>query len=230
MPKYLTEKQKLEFKRDGFIIIRQIIPNKLIISALKTINTKLGESASSCYSDLGEFRPDTQCHHQDIVNLLYKSPLFEILNELFGHGKVGKPVSAQVALKFPSTCSSNEKWHIDGNGELLPFNLLAGISLSDQQSGGGCLFGYPGSHFKVQENFSKLEQLKLKSPFEIILNAGDIVLMHQMTAHFVGSNLLHQIRYQVYFRIWHQDLENHRKEGLQDLFRFFKDLSNKSKK
>ena len=203
--------QKTELLNDGYTIIRKLIPKDLVSCALKTINMKLGEAALSRTSDLGEFSPDCQCYDKDIVNLLHKSPLSGILNNLFGNGNAGTPNSAQVALRFPTTTKSCESWHIDGEGELLPFNLLVGISLFDQSPGGGCLFGYPGSHLKVQKHFGNLKALKLDNPCEILLNAGDVILMHQMTAHFVGNNLSDQIRYQVYFRIWHRDLNQQKR-------------------
>jgi hypothetical protein len=220
----LNDIEKLGFINDGFIVLRNLIPKSLVNRALKTINVKLGNAASSCSSDLEDFRADTQCYHSDIVDLLYKSSIYDILNDLFGDGKVGKPSSAQVALRFPTFSTTCDSWHIDGTNELLPFNLLVGISLSDQKPGGGCLFGFRGSHFKVKKSFPNLKDLNLKNPFEIVLNSGDVVLMHQMTAHYAGCNLSNEIRYQVYFRIWHTDLQEHRKEGLKNIFKSFQGL------
>lgn len=223
---YLKETEKLEFVKEGFIILRNVIPKELISRALKSVNIKIGQAAYSCSSDLEDFRLDAQCHNSDIVDLLYKSSLFDILNDLFGNGNVGRPSSAQVAIRFPTYSRICESWHIDGQNEILPFNLLVGISLCNQNSGFGCLFGYPGSHFKVQKQFQNLKLLQLRNPVEIVLNAGDVVFMHQMTAHFAGNNLSDQIRYQVYFRIWHNELEEHRKEGLKNIFKSFKGLLN----
>jgi hypothetical protein len=205
----LNHAEKMEFFKNGYIIIRNLIPKDLLSRALKTINIKIGNAASSCSSDLEEFRPDSQCYHPDIVDLLCKSSIYNILNDLIGNGKVGKPSSAQVAVRFPTLSTRSDSWHIDGENEFLPFNLLVGISLSDQKPGSGCLFGYPGSHFKVQKYFPILKILDLNNAFEIVLNAGDVVLMHQMTAHYAGCNLSSEIRYQIYFRIWHTELDKH---------------------
>ena len=223
----ITKEQTCKFKKDGYVVIKGLISHLDINRALRTINTQIGEAALSDSIDLEEFKPDRQCDHDDIVNLLYKTHVWNIVKLMFGHSKVGKPRSGQVALRFPNASKDADSWHIDGNGEILPFNLLIGISLCDQTSQGGCLFVFPGSHWKIQNELSNLKSIKLLNAQEIILKAGDVVFLHQMTAHYAGRNLSHKIRYQVYFRIWHEDIQEDRKLILYDIFAAFKGLQNR---
>ena len=39
----------------------------------------------------------------------------------------------------------------------------------------------------------------------VILNKGDVVIAHQLLPHRIGLNYSPNIRYQVYYRVWHKD-------------------------
>jgi hypothetical protein len=137
-------------------------------------------------------------------------------------------------------------WHVDGFGKGLhsPFTLLVGVCLSDQDAPwSGELAVHPGSHWGLQQNvrdqvvsgsssFSDLDAAasgpkarpNLGPPSPILLRKGDAVLCHQKLPHQGLPNHSPNIRYQVYFRISHKDLVQHRDAWLNDLILPFEGL------
>ena len=134
------------------------------------------------------------------------------------------------------------RWHVDGigKGRLTPFSLLVGVALSDQlESGTGNLWAIRGSHTVNGKIVSEIGQKMMSEgvgyehsmwnarrpnfehiePTPVLLKKGDIVIIHSKTAHAIGINLSPNIRYQVYFRVRHPDLDSTRKEAfIEDMW------------
>eukprot|EP00475_Leptophrys_vorax_P027494 TRINITY_DN3919_c0_g2_i2.p1 TRINITY_DN3919_c0_g2~~TRINITY_DN3919_c0_g2_i2.p1 ORF type:complete len:956 (+),score=198.92 TRINITY_DN3919_c0_g2_i2:84-2951(+) len=138
---------------------------------------------------------------------------------------------AQIALRMPlldQLSSSNaeelpgDHWHIDGQWEsnIPQFSLIIGVYLSPiVAQGQGALTVFPGSHQQVKEWISENEDAKEKfcgqlrtkvapklnvdkfPPVEVLVDIGDVVLMHPLLAHRAGPNVSPDIRYAVYFRL-----------------------------
>jgi len=122
----------------------------------------------------------------------------------------------EVEDKRPET-----RYHIDGMGKnkLCPFSLLCGVALSDQSRPEmGNLHVFPGSHLheglrryyaeKIADE-SQTEDNDSKPPLgaatQVLLQPGDVVIAHQLLGHRVGINTSEAIRYQLYYRVAHQD-------------------------
>lgn len=137
------------------------------------------------------------------------------------------------------------QWHIDGmdKGDHSPFTLLVGIALSDQTSpfmGNLCV--WPGSHHHMQGLIQDSSSVGLRrgtssssfgitdafdpvvsrpdlgEPEQLLLNQGDVVILHQKVAHRGGPNLSPDIRRMVYFRIQHRRHSDLRGECLNNLW------------
>mmetsp|Transcript_104292 Transcript_104292/g.185390 ORF Transcript_104292/g.185390 Transcript_104292/m.185390 type:complete len:524 (-) Transcript_104292:146-1717(-) len=128
-----------------------------------------------------------------------------------------------------------KQWHIDGmyKAELdnSPFSLLVGVALSDQTlPNSGNLIAFAGSHHILQPMVQQEAAVPGTHPFlnqkgvdegkpelrngqQILLGIGDVVLLHQKTAHRVGINCSSNIRYQTYFRLKHIDHAAHLADG-----------------
>jgi len=158
------------FKEQGYIIIRDAVPQGLINEALRSINYQLGRP------DCWQVDPDPLNAAQlqlklpkDIGCAIFnQSPKFwSVVNTLLGEGKVGpwgnqghegQRQGQQVALRFPQPPSKGfnvpdvkpgTQYHIDGMGQnkLCPFSLLCGVAVSEQAHPNmGNLHVFPGSH------------------------------------------------------------------------------------
>jgi len=132
-----------------------------------------------------------------------------------------------------------KQWHFDGMHKVdseverqnSPFSLLVGVALSDQMLPNcGNLIAFPGSHRILQAMVQQEAAVPGTHPFlnqrdadegkpelrngqQILLGIGDVVLLHQKTAHRVGVNCSPNIRYQTYFRLKHIDHAAHLADG-----------------
>lgn len=140
-----------------------------------------------------------------------------------------------------------QQWHTDGmdKGDYAPFTLLIGIALSDQLetfSGNVCVF--PGSHHILQDfvrsyvtkmaldggvgfNTAHFLQNKpmLKEPLQVLVNVGDVVLLHQKLAHRGGPNYGCEVRRMVYFRVQHNRHESLKLAATENIWLEFEGMA-----
>lgn len=153
----LTSKQKEALVRDGYIILPGFIPTDMVDEAEKCIDTAYanGKYKEMVKKLLGADQPTPNFNRQvkqapEIMDLMYKTGLFEIANDLLGEGNaVVRDELAQIAVTFKcehwvkAKWGMKEphpkfKWHIDaGQGkyasEGTDFSLLMGVALSEGQ-------------------------------------------------------------------------------------------------
>lgn len=126
-----------------------------------------------------------------------------------------------------------------------PFTLLVGVALSAQTVPRcGELMVHPGAHWQLQgavrehvangsATFSRMDEGEseaalnpinggsakphLGPPVSVLLQPGDAVLCHQKLPHLGAHNYSPHVRYQLYFRIAHVALAEHRDRWLNDL-------------
>lgn len=151
-----------------------------------------------------------------------------------------------MALKFPAPVPvataaaerpiGGKAWHVDGfgQGQHSPFTLLVGVCLSAVSADGcGNFAVHPGAHWALQEEVKRTVQANdtlfsgfehdarkpdLGEPVQLHLSPGDCVLATQKLPHLGCGNKSPNIRYQVYFRLRHVDLEHHKEAWLDDLY------------
>eukprot|EP01059_Diplonema_ambulator_P031065 TRINITY_DN5590_c0_g2_i1.p1 TRINITY_DN5590_c0_g2~~TRINITY_DN5590_c0_g2_i1.p1 ORF type:complete len:442 (+),score=101.65 TRINITY_DN5590_c0_g2_i1:866-2191(+) len=233
---FLTPSQKRSFREDGFIQLKRVIPESLILHALAHINAGLcALKAVEMEREHVRFLQPLEGHHS-ITALMYSTPLWSIVQDLIGTDKVAHCGGAQVALRPPQvdiyqssaevTKEWAKHWHMDGVGEgrHSDFSLLVGVTLTTAlNSDMGNFLVWPGSH-KVTCPMLKANHEKglplltnapdLGPPKQILAAPGDVVLAHQKLAHSGGPNASHSIRYQLYYRVSHKDHSDNASSGL----------------
>lgn len=153
----LTDEQKEAFVRDGFVIIPGFVPTKLVDAAERRIDRAYenGRYHEMTKKLLGRDQPTPNFNKgvkqsNQVMNLMYKTGLFEIAEDLLGEGHpVIRDDLAQIAVTFPCQHFIDEgmdirepqpkrRWHIDaGQGKYAAqgtdFSFLMGVALSEGQ-------------------------------------------------------------------------------------------------
>jgi hypothetical protein len=236
----LTIPQKKEFKKKGFLKIPGVVNQKPINVALREINHSLGKGMDP--KKVATYNSTSYCpdliHKAPILDLLYKTPAWEIIESAIAPRKFKLDGGAQIALRFPVMQTPGVLHpHIDGmyspnnkirKGTFYSFTALAGILLSDVPNRfWGNFTAWPGTHSAFADYFLQhgnevlkrgLPPVRISEPEQIIGKAGDMILSHYLTAHTVVVNVSPFIRYAVFFRIKHVDHEFHGQKVFTDLW------------
>ncbi len=225
MPATLSAPQKARLKRDGYVVVRGLVPRPLVDEALREINHGLGTRTGS-YS----VETDWLSEHVSspaAMNLLRLSPAAALVQSLLG--EVEPCSQAQIALRFPARpgdAPAPPDAHIDGlspDRAIERFSMLVGVLLSDAPGKSmGNLAVYPGTHLSVARRVREhgleaaraglIAKLRLPAPVQITGKAGDAVICHHQLAHGKMKNFSHEIRSMAYFRIYHRDAWRDRTE------------------
>jgi hypothetical protein len=217
--------QKQRLARDGYLVMRGLVPPVRIEAALAAINRSLGEKGLPP-DRLADMRAKTFCPElvrtPELKGLYGETPARELAEAAIG--RVRPPIEAQIALRFPQAQARPLVPHIDGMyapgngvpvGTLLHFTGLIGIFLSDvTMPDAGNFTVWPGSHRLLEAHFrqhgtssivSGFPAVDLPEPRPLTGRAGDVVLAHYALAHAAGANLSPHVRYAVFFRLYHAD-------------------------
>jgi hypothetical protein len=173
----LTQTQKIEFFKRGYLVIPQAVPAVNVHAALRAINESVGDGSGRWLSAwellrlLVRRRTRKYCQElmQEpvIMDLIYQTPAWTIAESAIGRGNV-RPVSvSQIPLRFPGEelASSPAVPHLDGmhsptnglpKGEVRTFTALVGILLSDLPTpDAGNFTVWPGTHQQYEQYFRK---------------------------------------------------------------------------
>eukprot|EP00468_Gymnochlora_sp_CCMP2014_P015240 CAMPEP_0167768800 /NCGR_PEP_ID=MMETSP0110_2-20121227/16890_1 /TAXON_ID=629695 /ORGANISM="Gymnochlora sp., Strain CCMP2014" /LENGTH=451 /DNA_ID=CAMNT_0007657557 /DNA_START=118 /DNA_END=1473 /DNA_ORIENTATION=- len=232
------------FKKNGYLVIKNVVPQAVLENALRRINERVGtmvfptdkKNAEEKSDGNGKFPPEIQ-RSEEVLGLFLKSKAWAIMNEIIGKGKFKLPGQAQVALRFPLPKEAKRelppwRWHIDGMEGDNPnfFTMLMGVVLSAWPApwvGNFTLF--PGTHLTLNESINnvgkqtfceayKKSRLRMQvAPVQVIAEPGDIVICHPFLAHRAGPNHSCNIRYACFFRIRRHDKAS-TKDNFKDPF------------
>jgi len=224
----LLPEQIEHFYREGYLVLKNIVPTKVVEDAIKHIN--LGIAAGTISLGDGSDRPFTisgwwRSHHH-VHGLLWRSPVYGMIEQLLAPRKVSVPKKPQVRLLPPRTDEWEQlpmtKWHVDGMKESNPaFSCLAGFPMSDwTKPYNGNFVVFPRSHKLIYKAIKDLgedaycmmrrekegdgdrrRRLIPENPIQIIAEPGDAILAHPLLAHRAGPNYGRNIRYAVYMRV-----------------------------
>lgn len=172
--KHLTEEEKKKFIRDGYIVLRGAIGEKLVEEALSVIdeayeNGDYEMNEKSGEPDVPKFSAEV-AKHKAIGRILDRSNVVDAMEDLLGEDNVQFARRAQIAFR-PQDENAIKKglkitdqtpplhYHIDGgaahqNTTGSPFTLLAGVCLSPGQDVDelrGQFTVWPGSHRKLHK-------------------------------------------------------------------------------
>lgn len=236
----LTDTQKKEFVKKGFIKISGVAGQKSINVALRAINHSLGKGVDP--AKIAVYRSTTYCPEltdkKAIFDLLYETAAWQIVESAIAPQKIKLEGKAQIALRFPVMQRPGEMHpHIDGmystgntieKGTIFSFTALVGILLSDVPNQfWGNFTGWPGTHRAMANYFrehgpeilkKRMPPIQMPEPQQILGKAGDMILSHYLTAHTVVVNVSPYIRYAVFFRIRHIDHSSHGEKVFTDLW------------
>lgn len=224
----ITLDQRRQFHRDGFLIVRNVVPPHMVTAALKAINHRLEQS--HVVERLSLLRHRTWCpelcDQPVITDLIMRSPALAVFNELIG--PVQEVGWSQIPLRFPCYEADQAGYvgaHLDGftggdNGIdrtiIHSFTALAVVLLSDVTGPDhGNFMVYPGSHRVAEQYFREhdLDEILARGQpdlprgdsLQIEGRAGDLVISHYLTSHSGAPNLGAHIRYATISRIFHRD-------------------------
>lgn len=238
----LTEEQKRDFYRDGYVKLPGAVSLDLVDAARRAINASLGSEGIDP-AQLPTFRSRSYCPELQgasvITDLLNASSVLRYAESAIGAGQVRPVRSGQIALRFPSMEPPREPGpHIDGmysptngvpKGTIANFTALVGIVLSDiPRPYMGNLAVWPGTHRLYEHYFREqgpqalldgMPKVALPEPQQITGQPGDAVLCHYQLAHGIAGNGSPHIRYAIYFRLKHVDHDNIHWECMTDIWR-----------
>jgi len=226
MPR-LGEDELRRFAEDGYLVIRNVVPEALLAAADEEIDRTMAEREP----DEGKREPGQNAWFVAIPqlprcdDLLRESPALAIANELVApntidHAGFDSPRYAviQIAITIPPWPHVPGGPHIDGWVPGDSFTMLAGVLLTDQRTDQtGNLWVWPGSHLAHQQMFRErgvdvLQKvtghatllqppLRLGAPVPVLGQRGDLVLSHFLLGHNKGGNTAGHVRRTIYFRL-----------------------------
>ena len=161
----LSDDQAFFFAVEGYLVLRNVVPQSLIDDARRFVNHTLGRGPAAWVPEEhhpGHFRLE-HSNHPSIVALARATKVATALESLMGGGNVLPVHGGQLAIRFPTVGNLQEDWtepqalsqqtgldwHIDGQGKdsYLPFSLILKVALSDQTlENNGNITIFPRSH------------------------------------------------------------------------------------
>lgn len=238
----LTDAQKQTLYEDGLVRFPGAVPPETVDRARRAINASLGSSGIDP-ERLVTFRARSYCpelqESEPITDLLNATPLWELAESAIGKGNISPVGAGQIALRFPSTEPAHDPHpHIDGmytptngvpKGTIQNFTALVGVFLSDvPEPYSGNFTAWKGSHHQYESYFREhgpdsllngMPPVDLAKGEQITAKAGDAMLVHYQVGHGIAGNASPNIRYAVFFRLWHVDHESVRWECMTDIWR-----------
>lgn len=168
----LTEQQKLDFIRDGYLILRNVIPEEKIKIARQHVNRAYNQKKYTLKDDQNtapNFLEEVQ-KRPELSELPNDTPVVEAIADLLGPGNGRWGKGAQIAFRlhdaklFEKGFTLNQtmnkrRYHVDGGSDKYRYNgtafsILLGIPLSWGQmkdENRGQLNVWPGSHVTLHE-------------------------------------------------------------------------------
>ena len=241
----LTDAQKQSFKQKGYVKLPQIVPQSLVETARRAINADLGQNGMNP-DDLPIMRSQTYCRAltktPPITDLYNASPLKSVAELLIGENKVRPVGSGQIALRFPSAdlqaAPRPPGPHLDGmyspnngvkEGTIGNFTALLGVFLSDlPREFMGNFTVWPGTHLLYQDYFREhgpqsllngMPPVPMPQPEQFLGRAGDAALVHYQIAHGIAGNISPNIRYAIFFRLFHVDHDQNKWDCMTDVWK-----------
>jgi hypothetical protein len=244
---HLTYFQKQAFHRKGYVQVCGVVPPIMVDAALRAINHSIGEGIPS--EQLATIRSQSYAKELQqapvITDLFNRTPLYSLAESLVGEGKICPVSGGQIALRFPSMQDppGQPSPHLDGmhtpyngvpKGTIQNFTMLIGVLLSDLPAPYcGNFTVWPGTHHLYERYFREhtpqsllngMPPIDLPEPVQILGKAGDVVLVHYELAHSAAPNVSPHIRYVIFFRLKHVEMDQHKWESMTDIWRDYEGM------
>ena len=247
----LSDRQKRHFFKQGYCVVRKLVPRDMTERALWAINHSLGSEGMD-KDALPILHAQTYCPEligtETITDLVNATDLAPLAESMLGPGNLMRQTFGQVALRFPKTTQGPPpapRGHMDGLGSDLNgrpvgdfarhFTCFAVVYLHDvPELNCGNFTVWPGSH-RCLEDYLRREGLDVLSrgqpsldwphePVQIRGRPGDVCLVHHQTIHGGAPNLSPRIRYAIIFRMHHVNCEENGLKPMTDIWLEFPGL------
>lgn len=236
----LSIEEKQRFVREGLVIRPQCVSPDLIETARRRIeewyDASFDPAAIEKYTQK-TFAPDLGAH-PDLLNIYYASGLDSLASAFVSPDNIQPVTTVQTQIRVPDkllrSIQPAKSMHVDGVAvphldpkELRTFTLLIGVLLSAVQDvDGGALRYVPGGHLGMAEWFRSgwmpgtpdqvPARIDAVPGLPFVGNPGDVIVMHHLVPHAVGSNKTDNPRLMLYFRVKHERHDEHPLEALRD--------------
>lgn len=149
----LSEEQKRSFIRDGFVILRDVVPRQMVDAALRVVDKGFADGKYTLNDhnkqDVVPFFNHEVEQAPEVERIMSNTCLIEACEDLLGKGNSYYGKGAQIAFRPTDERLKGQgmgmtqnmpkhKWHIDGgSGKYMKtassFTMLVGVALSDGQ-------------------------------------------------------------------------------------------------
>jgi hypothetical protein len=232
----LSEQQLLEFGRNGYLLLSQVIASDALVEANKEVD-RIVASSPPPDGQIGQhFYWRTSVESPTLYELFDGGGIAALGNELVAPKRVEIAFDqTQVALNIPTFSHRPGRPHLDGYADDRPvpatFSLLAAVLLTDQeQENGGNLWVWPGTHRGHAAYFREAgadafneakgyPPIVWPEPTQILGHAGDVLLAHYLLGHNIGGNYESDVtRRALYWRLRVEGHGDRWRACLQDEF------------
>jgi hypothetical protein len=235
---------KEHLRAQGYAHFPGMTPQPLVTSALKAIELDL----SANYDPERQVEYDNRSYCPDlrgtppIMNLLLKSPIHNVLDELFGLDQIDWD-NGQIAIRRARNVPEpTPPWaHIDGfasglngleEGRIYNHTVTVGVFLTPTTNEfAGNFTVWPGSHYIYERYFRErgpramsepAPTPEIGEPVQLMCGVGDVVLAHYQLGHNAAVNTSDNDRIAIFFRIWLHAVELDRWHYLTNIWEGWK--------
>jgi hypothetical protein len=219
----LTTEQLREFGDRGYLVLRGVVPERLLAPVDAEIDALVAASPppADAVSSYSYSEPPGRLPASDAA--LRDSPAIQLAQALVTPRTLDHGLDhIQVALNIPPSAHRPGAPHLDGHRpeQARPdsFTMLAGIYLVDESApDSGNLWVWPGSHLVHERLFRKQGPTALlatsghaaslaappgySEPAQVLAGRGDLLLAHFLLGHNIGGNVSSRTRRIVYYRL-----------------------------
>lgn len=239
---HLSMDEKRQIFENGYAVLKNVIPRRMVDAALRQINHAVGEGMDPTQMPI--FRAQSYCpelrNDPAIMDLLIKSPLWDLTESALGEGKIRPVRGGQIALRFPVLADPPRPvgMHLDGmytpdngvkQGTIANFTALIGVFLSDVETEYAGNFSVVAGSHKIYESYFRehgaeallqgMPPVEVPPVQQLRARAGDAVLCHYQIAHGVAQNVSPHVRYAIFFRLHHVEMDpTHWQAPMQDIW------------
>jgi hypothetical protein len=172
--------------RDGFVVLRDVVPRAAVDVALRHIHRDVMTRGLP-----QEWISEWEWHSKNwFPHLRWDDEIVQLSTYLPESLRDGWPCPPQILLGFPDVGEPAELTpHVDTLPEWAdgkPYAAISGVALTPSHPRNGGLVVWP---------FSRPD-----SPYHVVLDAGDVVVIDPQLPHAGGVNRTGEIRYAIYFR------------------------------
>lgn len=223
-PEIWSDDEQSLFVNDGVLIRRGLVHGTVLSRARDLVGGWLAEAYDparlTAYTDRS-FAPELE-DHPDLLALYQHSGLLELAEDLLRPSWIAPVTRAQIQIRLPHGAEQPVKrMHVDGvscphlePSDLRTFSFIIGVVLEGSATAdAGALHYVPGGHHRMARYFATDWTLgqPAQTPSDIdaqdgtafTAEPGDVIVMHHLVPHRVGSNTSSTPRVMAYFRIQH---------------------------